>query len=232
MRKLLTSALAAALVCTLSVNAQQQQQQQQQQGKRRTGQLNQPGENVMHAEAEAVELMLLRQKSVREELKIDQDAAKKIFEFTHKQQEAATETHKLPRDQQTSKWESMTKENEEFLRTAITPEQHKRLKQIALQTAGILFITSPKIAQELNLTPQQEEQAKRLQQEVQDKVREVLHANASNREARDEKLAEMRKANHEELVKLLTDEQRTKFKEMVGEPFKGKLIYEEPDKDK
>jgi len=184
----------------------------------------------IHAEKEIIELMLLRQKSVREELKIDMDGAKKIFEFTNKQHEKAMEVHALPHEQQAAKWEAMEKDNDEFLHTAITPEQHKRLKQIAIQTAGLLFVTSPKISKDLNLTPEQEAQAKKLQEEIQNKVFTVM--NAKSREGRNEKLAEIRHSSNESLYKLLTGAQRTKWKELAGEPFNGHLLFEEEEKGK
>src|SRR5437660_1545294 len=50
----------------------------------------------MSAQVDILEIMLLRQKSVRNELKLDDEEAKKIYEFTHKQYETAQEVHKLP----------------------------------------------------------------------------------------------------------------------------------------
>jgi Spy/CpxP family protein refolding chaperone len=184
----------------------------------------------MHAQTEVIELMLLRQKSVREELKLPADATKKIFDFTYKQQQAAAETHKLPKEEQKTKRESMTKENEDFLHTALTPEQHKRLKQIAIQTAGLLFVTQPKLAQELNLTPEQKEQAKKLAEETDGKTYEVMQA--KSKEGRYEKLAELRKASDKKLAQILTAEQRQKMKELAGEPFQGKFIFEEVEPKK
>jgi hypothetical protein len=182
----------------------------------------------MHAEAEVIELMLLRQKSVRDELKIDQEAAKQIMEFTHKQHGTATETVALPESDQKAKWEAMIKENEEFLDKALNADQRKRLKQIAMQTAGVLCVTAPHIAQELNLTDEQKKAAKLLQNTMQTEVAQAIEA--KDKQARDQKLAELRKDSHEKLASLLTDDQQKKWKELVGEPFQGKLIYEDPEK--
>ncbi len=180
--------------------------------------------------AEAVELMLLRQKSVQEELKIDKDEATKIYEFTYKQHQAATQVHALPEAQQEEKWEAMVKENEAFLKTALKPEQRKRLKQIAMQTAGLVFVTLPSVARELNLTEQQKQQIMKLHEEAHAKFATI--ADAPSGAGKNEKLMELRKANHEELVQLLTPEQKQKWKELAGEPFTGKLVFEEPEKGK
>jgi hypothetical protein len=52
------------------------------------------------------------------------------------------------------------------------------------------------------------------------------------KEDRNEKLAELRKASHDQLMKLLTNAQRTQWEQMAGAPFKGILAYEEPEKTK
>jgi hypothetical protein len=184
----------------------------------------------MHARAEAIELMLLRQKSVREELKIDRDEAIRIFEFSHKQHQAAAEIHKLAEPQQDEKWEALIKENEVFLKTSLKPEQRKRLKQIAMQTSGPVWVTMPSVARELNLTDQQKQQAMKLQEEAHAKYAKVIDTPASD--GRDEKLAEIRKSGNDELTNLLTPEQQKKWKELAGAPFTGKLVFEEPEKGK
>ena len=190
----------------------------------------QPQTKHMRAEGEVIELMLLRQKSVREELKIEPAASKKIFEFTHKQQQAAADVHSLPEAKQKEKWTEMIKQNDEFLRTTLNSEQRKRLDQIAMHCAGLLVVTRTTIASELKLTSEQKTKAVKMQREAHDKVAEIIHAKSS--EGRNEKLAEFRKTSDEQLVKLLTDEQQRKWKEMAGDAFKGKLVFEEIEKGK
>jgi hypothetical protein len=184
----------------------------------------------MIAESDVVEVMLLRQKSVRDELKIDREESKKILEFTHKQHEAAEATSKLPKEQQKARWDSMGKENEEFLSKALKPEQRKRLEQIALQTASLLMVSRPEVARQLNITKEQEGQITKLQEDARKKFHELREA--GNKAGLDEKLAELRNHNHEALAKLLTEDQKRKWKELVGAPFNGKLVFEEPEKGK
>jgi NADH dehydrogenase/NADH:ubiquinone oxidoreductase subunit G len=190
----------------------------------------QPGSKHLNAEAEVVELMLLRQKSVREELKIDATAAKKIFEFTYKQQQAAQETFKLPKDQQKAKWETMIKENDDFISANLNSQQRKRLDQIAMHCAGLLMVTKPSIAAELKLTKEQKQQAIKLQRENHEKIHEVISAKSG--EGRNDKLAELRKSSDEQLHRLLTADQQKKWQEMAGPAFNGKLLFEEVEKGK
>jgi hypothetical protein len=185
-----------------------------------------PGARMV-AEEEALELMLLRQKSVREELKIPREDTARIFEFTAKQYEEAQKAHELPEDQRRARFDKLVREDEEFLARHLTPEQRKRLEQISMQLAGLMWVTRPAIARELNLSDEQKQKCRECQKEARDKVMEVIHA--ENKEGRKEKLAELHKANHDKLMNLLTDQQKAKWKELAGEPFKGEVIFEESE---
>jgi len=122
----------------------------------------------------------------------------------------------------------MMKENEEFLAANLSAEQKKRLEQISMQTAGLLWITRPSIAKELKLTDEQKQKATQMQQEAHKKFREAVHAKTN--ELRKEKLAALNQASQEELMKLLTNDQKTRYQELAGAPFKGGLHFEEPMK--
>ena len=184
----------------------------------------------MVAEEEAMELMLLRQKSVREDLKLPHEETEKIFEFTAKQYDEAQKAHELPEDQRQSKFDHLARENEEFLARHLTPDQRKRLEQISMHLAGLMWVTRPAIAQALNLTDEQKQKAREYQKEARENVMEVIHA--ENKEGRKEKLAELHKDSHDKLHSLLTDEQKAKWKELAGAPFKGEIVFEEPEQDK
>jgi hypothetical protein len=214
MRKFVTAALVLTFPGLLGTAAGQDNQDQKK----------------MAVQAEVVEIMLLRQKSVRADLKLNASEDEKIYEFTHKQFQTAHEVHKLPEAQQKERWEAMHKENEEFLHKCLSADQRKRLKQIAMQVAGLVLVTKPSIAKELNLTPEQTKKAVKLQKKVHEKFHEVTKAGSS--EGRNEKLAELRKTGHEHLIKLLTDQQRAQWEQMVGAPFKGTLVFEETEKAK
>ena len=68
------------------------------------------------------------------------------------------------------------------------------------------------------------------QKEAREKLMEVLKS--ENKEERKEKIAELHKANHDRLHNLLTEEQRTKWHELAGPPFKGEIVFEEAEQDK
>jgi hypothetical protein len=184
------------------------------------------GERVVAME-EVLELLLLRQHSVREELKIGHDDAEKIFEFTAKQQEEAEKVNDLPEAERRAKYDRMARENTTFLATHLTPQQHTRLEQISMHLAGLMWLTRPAIAGKLKLTAEQKEKAHQYQDQARKDVAEALRT--EDRDARRQKLAELHKANHDRLLELLTDEQKATWKELAGPPFKGKIVFEEPE---
>jgi len=210
MRKLGTSIIALSLLATSVVVAQDPQK--------------------MVAQEEVVEILLLRQKAVQEDLKIDEAKAKTIREFCHKQHMAAEEVHKLPESQQKPQWEKMMKENEQFLATTLSADQRKRLEQITMQTAGMMWLGKPSVAKELKLTNDQQEKTKQMQQETFKRFKDIMHTTKGD--ARAQALSALHKTSEEQISKLLTDEQRTAWAKMVGAPFKGKLQHDEPDMPK
>jgi hypothetical protein len=184
----------------------------------------------MIAEEEAMELVLLRQKSVREDLKLPHEETEKIFDFTARQYDAAQKAQEMPEEQRKAAFDRLVREDEAFLAAHLTPDQRKRLEQISMHLTGLMWVTRPAIAEALKLTDEQKLKAREYQKEAREKVLEVLQA--ENKEGRKEKIAELHKANHDRLHGLLTDEQRAKWKELAGPPFKGEIVFEEPEQDK
>ncbi len=182
----------------------------------------------MVPEEGAIHVMLLRQKSVRDELKLTADEARKIREHNHRQWKEAGEIQKLPREERRSRYEELTRKNEKFLDEVLEPAERKRLEQISLQVVGLLMVTSPKVAARLNLTEEQKQQLKRHQHEARVEMQEVLHS--KTKEGREARLHELSKTSRKRLMDVLTDEQEATWKEMIGAPFQGKFIYD-PDEE-
>jgi Spy/CpxP family protein refolding chaperone len=178
-------------------------------------------------EGTTVQLLLLRPQSVRQVLNLTPAEREKIFEFTYKQQEAAEKALKLGAAERRQKFKQLHKENEEFLEKTFKPEQRKRLDQITMQVAGLVWLARPAMARELKLTKDQIEKAKQFHEEARKELIEVIHA--KSREGRSEKLAELRKTTRQRVMGLLTAEQKAKWRELAGPPFKGKLEFEEPE---
>jgi hypothetical protein len=174
----------------------------------------------------ALQVVLLRHKAVRDDLKLTHREARKIHEFTEEQWRKAEEVEKLPdAKERDRKYEEMTKENEKFLDELLTPAQNKRLDQITLQVAGLLWINTPDAAA-LMLTDEQKKKAAQYQQEARKELEELLHS--TTRRDRHAELRKLHETSKKRLLELLTDEQETKYHELIGPPFRGELRFDEP----
>jgi len=182
------------------------------------------------------QLILLRQKSVQQELEVTPELGKKVTEFTDKEAKAFLEAMKLKGDERGKKLDELEKENKKFIEDNLSAEQRKRLEQIALQVTGLLQITKPESVKLLNLTEDQQAKFKELQKEARKDLEAI--EDAKGKEGRTEKLAKLREEINKKIEAVLTAEQKTKVKELIGEPFKGELVFEEDeggapkDKDK
>jgi hypothetical protein len=174
-----------------------------------------------------VQLLLLRQKSVQEELKLPADVVAKVMDFTHKEHEAFHKVIKLPPEERRQKFAELRKENEQFLKDNLTPAQNKRLVQITLQVTGLHQLSRPEVALALGLTDDQKQKIEAIRKETHKKLAKVLQAKSPAE--RKEQLAKLREENREQIQALLTAEQKEKVKEVVGEPFRGEIVIEGPE---
>jgi Spy/CpxP family protein refolding chaperone len=176
-----------------------------------------------------VKLLLLRQKSVQEELKLTPELCKKIADYTEKEHEAYPTSLKLNAAERESKLNELEKEHEKFIADNLSEAQRKRLEQITMQVIGLRFLTRPKAAEVLKLTPEQQEKFKKLHEEARKDLAALVDAKGG--EDKNEKLAKLRADLDKKIEAILTDEQKEIARSHVGEPFKGKIVIEEP-KDK
>ena len=110
-------------------------------GPRRPGRVGGGGPNEPQPivpERTTIQLLLLRQKSVQKELKLADDVAKKVMEFTNKESRGVRQSAEAGRRRSaTQKFEELEKENKKFLEENLSAEQRKRLEQITLQVTGL-----------------------------------------------------------------------------------------------
>jgi hypothetical protein len=178
----------------------------------------------------AVELVLLRHKAVRDDVKLAQREARRLQEFTEQQWKKEQEVEKIADEKERDRrFDEMSREDERFLQDILTPEQKKRLDQITLQVAGLIWITRPEVTTALKLTDEQKQKAVEYQKAARKEMEELLYS-----EKRRDRQAELRA--HQEnckkrVLELLTDEQEAKYNDMIGEPFRGELKFDEPDPD-
>jgi Spy/CpxP family protein refolding chaperone len=179
-------------------------------------------------EGATVKLLLLRQKSVQKELGLTAETTQKIMEFTNAEAEAAGKALGQSGDARKQAFEQLATKNEEFLTSNLTAQQNKRLDQITMQFAALTHLTKPEMAKELNLTDEQVQKFKEMQTQARKALADLLED--KDRAAKTAKLAKLRAAAREKILALLTEEQKAKVREMVGESFEGEIVFEEDDK--
>jgi Spy/CpxP family protein refolding chaperone len=174
-----------------------------------------------------VHLILLRQKSVQEALKLTPELTKKVVEFTNKEYEAFQKAMQLGEKEREAKLLELEKANQKFLADNLTAAQNKRLDQITMQVTGLQQLTRPEVVKLLSLTEAQQRKFAEMQKEARKELEGIL--GAKDREGRNEKLAKLRADIDQKVEAVLTREQKEKAKELVGEPFKGRLLLEGPE---
>jgi hypothetical protein len=172
-----------------------------------------------------VQLLLLRQKSVQKELQLGPDFAKKITDFTNKEADAYLDALKLKDAESKKKIEELEQTNKKFIEDHLNAAQRKRLEQIGMQVTGLQQLTRPEGAKALDLTEQQQTKFRELYKEARKQLEDII----MSKEGRNEKLAKLRKEVDSKIGAVLTDAQKKKAREIVGEPFTGELLFEEWD---
>jgi hypothetical protein len=178
-------------------------------------------------EGTTVKLLLLRQKSVQKELGLSADVIQKILDFTAAQSEAARKTADLGEAARKEEFVKLLRQNDKFLTDTLTPQQSKRLDQITMQFSALHQLTKPEMVKELNLSDEQVKKFKDMQIEARKALVQVLEAPAGA--AKNEKFAKLREETRTRILALLTDEQKEKVRSMVGAPFEGEIVFEEPE---
>jgi Spy/CpxP family protein refolding chaperone len=173
--------------------------------------------------------MLLAQESVQKELKLTPDQITKVGDAAKKQQEARLA---LPRDlapeERRKKSEELNKETEKSVADILKPDQAKRLKQITLQQAGAAAFAREDVAKELNISAEQKQKLNDIQAAARKERQDLFQGGGGLNEESRKKMAEITKNTNEKAMSVLTAEQKTKWNEMTGEPFKGEIRFGPP----
>src|SRR5262249_42296862 len=163
-------------------------------------------------------------KSVQDELKLTEDQTKTVAEASRKQMTARQSLRDLEGAEREKKTQELNKEAEKVVADTLKPEQAKRLKQISLQQQGAQAFNNPEIAKELNITDEQKQKIKTIQEDAMKEMRTLFQPGGDRTEAM-KKIQELNKATNDKVMGVLTADQKTKWKEMTGEPFKGEIRF-------
>lgn len=138
-----------------------------------------------------------------------------------------TETQALDEDARRQRFVRMAEEHDRALAEALSEQQRQRVKQIVIQAQGLFAFKDSEIVKALDLTVEQ-------RKAVRDIEREIFAQGGGGGPPMRRGPGENRgpgppRINRQEsvarVVAILTDEQRGKWQELVGEPFAG---FDEP----
>ena len=168
-------------------------------------------------------LMLLGQESVQKELKLTDEQTKKVDELRQKTREKFQEIFGGDEAERPKKMQELNEENRKAIDALLSPEQSKRLKQIVYQQRGAAALADPEAAKALNLSEEQQEKVKTINQEMQAAMRELFTPGQPPDDDTRKKMDDVRKSSGEKLLAVLSPEQKTKWTQLQGEPFKGEI---------
>src|SRR5262249_7541414 len=125
-----------------------------------------------------------------------------VMQLAGKRREILREQPDSGLDEWGAKLETLA-DREDALIHQLGPEQQKRLEQIALQQAGAGAFSNPRVVTALHLTAEQKEQIRAIQ----------LHRGPRGGPRR----------NLDQILALLTPEQKQEWSGLVGEPFRSEI---------
>jgi hypothetical protein len=170
-------------------------------------------------------LMLLNNKSVKDELKIGDDQGKKI-------QDAASELRTkyrddfrdagMDREKMQAVFKKMRADGEKIIADTLKPEQVKRFKQLEIQVAGLTAFTQEDVQKALKLTDDQKKKIDDTTKDLDKERRDLYEAAGMDRDKRTEarkKVEAMSTKALEEVSKSLSSDQQKAWKDLVGEKF-------------
>lgn len=171
---------------------------------------------------------LITQPGVQKELKLTEkqaDQAKKIAQaVTAKYQDELAQVKALQGAERFKKEGELSKkiaaESNTALAGVLSGEQFKRLKQIRTQQRGIYAFSEPDVAAALNLS---KDQTKKLRAVEKDYQTALLEANKlADAGAKAQAANTANKDSMAKALDILDDTQKTAWKDLTGEPYRGK----------
>jgi Spy/CpxP family protein refolding chaperone len=174
-------------------------------------------------------LALLTNASVQTELKLTDDQKAKFKEFQDKQEAKMREARAdggVDRERMTEMFRESAEQAEKLVKDTLKKDQFQRYSEIKLQRAGVGALSEKDVQTSLKLNDDQKEKIKGISEELAADMRELRQGAAGG----GGNFAEMRtksealgKEAMEKAQKVLTADQKTKFKEMLGKPFEIKF---------
>jgi Spy/CpxP family protein refolding chaperone len=172
-------------------------------------------------------MRLLRNQDVQNDLQLTTDQKDKLRDAAQSMgmgnmRDRMQELRDLAPEERQTKMQELMKEmqekTEKQLAEILQPAQLDRLKEIRLQVMGGAALALPEVAKALNITDEQTEKLKAIQQQVQDKMREAVQDLSQ-----EERMAKMREIGPQmrtealaKVLEVLTPQQKEAFEKLKG----------------
>ena len=175
----------------------------------------------------AGELYLLIQPSALDDLRLDEGQRAKVAELSARAGKRWLESFgdpaRLPRAAERVRLTlEQARANEAEVDAILTPSQHLRLRQIALQSEGSGAFREPEVVDVLRLSPAQRERIRAIEEEgLFSQMREIRSAAAPGDGGKPR--APKARSTMEGVLGVLTSEQLRRWRELAGEPIRGTL---------
>ena len=164
--------------------------------------------------------------NVQKDLKLTDEQVKKVQETLRDIRERHQADYTALRDASSDvRWTKMASLNEtvsDEVKKALsfTAEQSKRYDQISLQARGLQAFASASVDEKLKLTDEQKSKIREIAEAMRSSFAGAVNKDASEQERTEarNKRAATQKENMTKVQALLTDDQKSAWKELIGEP--------------
>uniref|UniRef100_A0A7C2NW95 Periplasmic heavy metal sensor n=1 Tax=Schlesneria paludicola TaxID=360056 RepID=A0A7C2NW95_9PLAN len=176
-----------------------------------------------------IQFLLMEQPSVQQELQATAEQVQAVRALGERQRAQLEGISQLPQSEVVAKLQQVQSTADTEMKRILSPEQHRRLSQIALQQAGPLIgLSHPEVAKAVGLTADQQAQLRVFREDLMTQVASNLQGGGvgPRRGGLLAGIAEVQTAKRDadaRALKLLTPEQQVAWREQQGEPFRGEI---------
>ncbi|MEN6407116.1 MAG: serine/threonine-protein kinase [Thermoguttaceae bacterium] len=174
----------------------------------------------------AGQLILLGEKDIQADLGLD-DAQRQRFDaiarqFADQRAEMLQGYQNLSADQRRERFVQLARASEQVTQSILSQRQVRRLKQIVLQLQGITAFNQPEIAESLKLSDAQRQTMRQIEVETFMTLGE-RSADSPDESTRRQRRRDLMHSAMKQCVAALSPDQATAWRDMTGEPFRGRL---------
>jgi hypothetical protein len=168
---------------------------------------------------------LLNEQRVQEDLHLTAGQLERFKELSQHLAEQRDETfrdfRKLSIEDRRQKFRELARTNDQALTALLTPAQARRVKQIGYQKAGPHAFTFPEVVEALGLTKEQLQEIRAIEEEMDVAFQNYFMLGGSRKEGW-KKHQEFWSHATDQIRDLLTPDQKTRWRDLIGEPFQGR----------